>query len=90
MFYELYKNQKTTKKKKTKRKNVGCLRKSSTLRVCSGVLAAPFNMMAYRFNHPDSMLNNDYGIMALSLFLVSFSLFLLFSRSYLLKPKLIC
>jgi hypothetical protein len=28
----------------------------------------PFNMMAYRFNHPDSMLNNDYGIMALSLF----------------------
>jgi hypothetical protein len=34
----------------------------------AGVLAAPFNMMAYRFNHPDSMLNNDYGIMALSLF----------------------
>jgi hypothetical protein len=60
---------KTLKKKKNKaEKNVGCLRKSSTIMGIAVEFCAPFNMMAYRFNHPDSMLNNDYGIMALSLF----------------------
>jgi hypothetical protein len=77
MFYELYKNQKTTKKRKQSGEKLWLFEEViNNYGYCSGVLAAPFNMMAYRFNHPDSMLNNDYGIMALSFFLVSFSLFL--------------
>jgi hypothetical protein len=50
--YELYKNQKATKRKQSGEKR-WLFEIHQQLQVYSGVLAAPFNMMAYGFNHRD-------------------------------------
>ena len=77
MFYELYKNYKTTKNRKKIGEKLWLFEEViHNYGYCAGVLVVPFNTMIHIFNHPEEYLINDYLIMGLSFFLVSFSLFL--------------
>ena len=77
MFYEIYKSHKTRKnKKRTGEKRWLFEEIISQYGNFAGIIIFPFNMMTQTFNHSDSLLSNDFGIMAVSFFLVSLSLFL--------------
>ena len=77
MFYEIYKSHKTrNNKKRTGEKRWLFEEIISQYGNFAGIIIFPFNMMTQTFNHSNSLLSNDFGIMAVSFFLVSLSLFL--------------
>jgi hypothetical protein len=77
MFYELYKNHKTTKNRKQSGEKLWLFEEViHNYGSFSAIIIFPFNIMINIFNHPEEYLINDYLIMGLSFFLVSFSLFL--------------
>ena len=77
MFYELYKNHKTTKNRKQSGEKLWLFEEViHNYGSISAIITFPFNTMIHIFNHPEEYLINDYVIMGLSFFLVSFSLFL--------------
>jgi hypothetical protein len=77
MFYELFKNQKATKKRKQSGEKRWLFQEViHNYGYCAGVLGVPFNFMVQTFNHPEDYLSNNYWLIGLSFFLVSFSLFL--------------
>jgi hypothetical protein len=76
-FYELYKNHKTTKNRKQSGKKRWLFEEViHSYGSSSAIIVFPFNLMVEIFNHPGEYLSNNYWLIGLSFFLVSFSLFL--------------
>jgi len=77
MFYEIYKSYQTRKNKKQSGEKRWLFEEIiSQYGNFAGIIIFPFNMMARIFNDHERMLSNDYWLIGLSFFLVSFSLFL--------------
>ena len=77
MFYEIYKSYQTRKNKKQSGEKRWLFEEIiSQYGNFAGIIIFPFNMMARIFNDHERMLSNDYWLIGLCFFLVSFSLFL--------------
>ena len=77
MFYEIYKGYQTRKNKKQSGEKRWLFEEIiSHYGNFAGIIILPFNMITQLFNHSDRLFSNDYWLIGLSFFLVSFGLFL--------------